>query len=153
WTAAVVGVVVLLFVAGIGVVGLTHQTAWLITSPEPLLRDRHEAMNRSSSASNLRQIALALIQYHDARGSFPPGSTFDHYGQGLHSWQTLILPYVEQEALYACICPAVPWDHPQNAAAIQKELWVYLHPAVGERHNPGGLPLSHYAANARLLGG
>jgi prepilin-type processing-associated H-X9-DG protein len=153
WTAAVVGVVVLMFVAGVAVVGLTHQTAWLITSPEPLLRDRHEAMNRLSSASHLRLIALALIQYHDARASFPPGSTFDRYGQGLHSWQTLILPYVEQEALYKRIRLTVPWDHPQNAAAIQRELWIYLQPAVAERRNPAGLPLSHYAANARLLGG
>jgi hypothetical protein len=36
WTAMVLALVVLMFVAGIASVGVTHQTAWLVTSPEPV---------------------------------------------------------------------------------------------------------------------
>jgi len=36
WTASILGVVVLMFVAGIAAVGVTHQTAWLANSPRPL---------------------------------------------------------------------------------------------------------------------
>jgi type IV pilus assembly protein PilA len=39
WTVAGLGAVLLLFVAGIGTVGITHQTAWLFTDPGPLLND------------------------------------------------------------------------------------------------------------------
>ena len=35
WTLSLLGVAVLMFVAGIAAVGVTHQTAWLLTSPEP----------------------------------------------------------------------------------------------------------------------
>ena len=40
WTLSLVATVVLMFVAGIAAVGLTHQTMWLVQSPEPIvLRD------------------------------------------------------------------------------------------------------------------
>jgi hypothetical protein len=39
WTAAGLGAVLLLFVAGVGTIGITHQTAWLFTDPGPLITD------------------------------------------------------------------------------------------------------------------
>lgn len=38
WTATFVALVLLVFVAGISVVGVAHQTAWLATSPEPIIK-------------------------------------------------------------------------------------------------------------------
>lgn len=37
WTAAGLGAVLLLFVAGVGTIGITHQAAWLFTDPNPLV--------------------------------------------------------------------------------------------------------------------
>ena len=41
WTLAVVGVLVLMFVAGIAVTGMVQQTTWLIRSAEPLTQDNN----------------------------------------------------------------------------------------------------------------
>jgi len=50
----------------------------------------------------------------------------------LHSWRTLILPYLEQEPLYRTIDLSKPWNDPANAKALETFLSVYWCPeAVG----------------------
>ena len=73
WTVAAATIIVLTFVAGISAVGITHQSAWLATSSQPLLHSRNrEAANRIKCAANLRQIGLALSIYAlDHQGRFP----------------------------------------------------------------------------------
>src|SRR5262249_3034551 len=60
--------------------------------------------------NNLKQIGLALHNYHDAFGVFPPGgiSNFkptggDIWNANLMSWRALILPRMEQNPLYNAI--------------------------------------------------
>jgi hypothetical protein len=151
WTAAILGVVILMFVAGIAAVGMTHQTAWLLTSPGPIF-DRPEYVARMTSSSNLKQIGLACHDYHDEMKSLPPGATFDDRGRMLHGWQTFLLPYIEQDNLYRHIDLERPWDDPANAPAFRVRLLVYLNPSTPAR-NAEGLALSHYAANVHILGG
>jgi prepilin-type processing-associated H-X9-DG protein len=43
----------------------------------------------------------------------------DASGRPLHSWRTLILPYLEQAALYQSIDLSKPWNDPANARALQ----------------------------------
>jgi hypothetical protein len=100
WTLRILGLVVLMFVAGISAIGVTHQTVWLVTSPDPLLTGGREAANRLSSANNLKQIGLACHNYHDTFSKFPPGATYDPQGRMLHGWQTMLLPFIEQDNLY-----------------------------------------------------
>jgi hypothetical protein len=147
--------VVVAFVAGISAVGITHQTAWLATSPDPLLRRSgsfREVAARMSSANNLKQISFAAEMHHDAGGALPPGATFDEQGNALHGWQTLLLPYVEQDNLYRQIDLKSPWNGPKNAPHFRTGIDPYLHPAGGENYAGDGFALSHYAANVRLLG-
>jgi hypothetical protein len=47
----------------------------------------------------------------------------------------------------------LPWDHPDNRPALQTVLRGYQHPAIPAKVNAAGYALSHYAANARVLGG
>src|SRR5438876_3949248 len=92
------GSVLLLFVAGTAAVGVAHQTAWLITSPEsiPLVHGSiRELTTDVQSANNLKEIALASDNYRELKGNFPPGGIFDTYGRGMHGWQTILLPYLE----------------------------------------------------------
>ncbi|MFO0922534.1 MAG: DUF1559 domain-containing protein [Pirellulales bacterium] len=63
---------------------------------------------------NLSQIGLALHQYRSDHGSFPPIVTKDAEGRPLHSWRVLILPYLEEKALYDRIDLSQPWDAPIN---------------------------------------
>lgn len=54
----------------------------------------------STCLNNIRQIALAMLNYENANGHFPPAYIADENGKPMHSWRVLILPYLEQEALY-----------------------------------------------------
>ena len=73
------------------------------------------ASERAERRSNLKQIGIALAQYADDHGRYPPAFTVDADGRPLHSWRTLILPSFDQAALAAKIDLSTPWDSPANA--------------------------------------
>jgi hypothetical protein len=154
WTLGVVGLVVLAFTAGIAAVGMTHQTAWLFTQPQPMFESSMRRLAaRTNSLNNLKQIGLGIHDYSDQGKALPPGATFDSQGRALHGWQTALLPYIEQEQLYKEIKQHLPWTHPGNAAAFRTVLRTYQHPLAEPTLAPSGMALSHYAANVHVLGG
>ncbi len=149
WTLALIALVVLTFAAGTAAVGVTHQTGWLINSPDPLvftIRDN----GRLGSFSNLRQIDLAFQVYESDLHHLPAGGTFDDRGRALHGWQTAILPYLEQQVLYDRIDLKRPWSDAANEPAFATELQYYQHPSIAQ-HAAGGYALSHYAANDHIF--
>jgi hypothetical protein len=74
------------------------------------------AARQTQCKNNLRQIRLALESYHDECNALPPAYTIDSNGSRLHSWRTLILPYMEHAALYRQIDLSKPWNDPVNSA-------------------------------------
>jgi type II secretory pathway pseudopilin PulG len=80
------------------------------------------AARRAHCANNLKQIALALHNYERAYGALPPAYTVDGQGRPLHSWRTLILPFLEQEQLYQSIDLSKPWNDPVNAEVLKTRL-------------------------------
>jgi type II secretory pathway pseudopilin PulG len=108
----------------VGIIGL------LIACVLPNVRMSRESGRRASCSNNLKQIALALLNYHDEYGSFPPAYTVDAEGKPLHSWRTLILPFNEQKTLYARIDLSKPWDDPANQAARETDVPVYRCPSA-----------------------
>lgn len=96
----------------------------------PLNRGGREPARRSQCKNNLKQIGLALHNYHDAYGSFPPPYTVDESGQKLHSWRTLLLPFVDQNPLYVQIDLTRPWDDPVNLKLCSTPVPVYLCPSA-----------------------
>jgi prepilin-type processing-associated H-X9-DG protein len=152
WTASLVGVIVVMFVAGMATAGMVHQAGWLLSSKQWLKNGgASEAARRSQSVNNLKQIGLALHNYNSVFRSFPPGGTFDGRGQPQHSWMTSILPFIEQDALYKRIDLSVPWDHPRNADAFRTRVNPYLRPGLPD--NGEGYAPAQYAANSLALGG
>ena len=91
----------------------------------PAVSSAREAARRMQCSNNLKQIALALHNYHSAYGTLPPAYTIDVDGNRLHSWRTLILPYMEQDALYQQIDFSKPWDDPANAFLAKMDLSIF----------------------------
>jgi len=85
---------------------------WFVTSRVPHYTP---ASKRSICANNLKQIGLALHNYHRDYGTFPPAFVADDNGQPLHSWRVLILPYLEQRSLYDKYRFDEPLNGPNNA--------------------------------------
>lgn len=90
-----------------------------------------EPPRRTQCFNNLKNISLALHNYHVAHGEFPPAYTVDENGRRLHSWRTLILPWLDQQALLDSIDLDKPWDHPVNSAARKTLLVFYQCPSAG----------------------
>ena len=80
----------------------------------PAMHGGREAARRMMCTNLEKQLALAFHNYHDAYQTLPPAYTTDESGNPLHSWRVLILPYIEQSALYAAIRLDEPWDSEYN---------------------------------------
>lgn len=116
--------------AVIGILGV------LVALLLPATRRAGPAARRMQCANNLKQIAVALYTYEDVYGALPPAYTVDAEGKPLHSWRTLILPFMEQEPLYRKIDLSKPWDHPAN-----KEVFDVAVPGYG--CPSASIPLTH----------
>ncbi|GBD36782.1 hypothetical protein HRbin36_01910 [bacterium HR36] len=69
----------------------------------PAIQRVREAANRMRCSHNLKQIGIALHNYHNDWNSFPPGGVTEGCCCGTQSgatWTIYILPYMEQDALY-----------------------------------------------------
>ncbi len=88
----------------------------------PTITIDRQPTRRQSCKNNLKQIGLALHNYHDTYGSFPPAYTVDADGNRLHSWRTLILPFLDQQPLYDTMDLTKPWNDPANAAARETKI-------------------------------
>lgn len=102
----------------------------------PAVQAARDAARTNGSKNNLKQIGLALHQYHSQHESFPPAYTVDESGRPLHSWRTLILPQLEQQNLYDQINLDEPWDSPANAPLTDEVLKVFQSPHDGGRNVP-----------------
>jgi prepilin-type N-terminal cleavage/methylation domain-containing protein/prepilin-type processing-associated H-X9-DG protein len=85
----------------------------------PAVQKVREAANRIKCANNLKQIALAAHNYHDANNRFPAGGRVpvfvgDRPTRGTNLWIEL-LPYIEQDNLYK------QWDRDDNRKNVAGE--------------------------------
>ena len=107
--------VVIAIIAAIGFFGLCA-IGVLIALLLPAVQAARGAAQRAQCSNNEKQILLALLNYESAYGSFPPAYTVDANGRPMHSWRLLILPFLEQNAMYAQYDFTQPWDSPANLA-------------------------------------
>ncbi len=88
-----------------------------------------ETVWKSACKNNLRQLCFAIYDYETEHGKLPPAFTVDAEGNRLHSWRTLILPYIEETALFETIDLSKPWDDPVNAKAHESSPEVFRCPS------------------------
>ncbi len=93
------------------------------------------AAARMRSASNLRQIGIALHNYHNDYGALPPPAIMSKDGKPLLSWRVAILPYIEQGNLHQQFKLDEPWDSPHNKRLIARMPKIYA-PLGGDAKDP-----------------
>jgi len=103
----------------------------------PAVQQAREAARQTSCRNNLKQIGLALHNYHSAHRVFPPSNTNDVEQGGwlgnplnrhIHSWASLLLPYLEEANLYDTIDYDVSSLHPNNREAASQVIKTYRCP-------------------------
>ncbi|MBA3314873.1 MAG: DUF1559 domain-containing protein [Planctomycetaceae bacterium] len=98
--------------------------SWLI----PAVFAAREAAHRSQCRNSLKQIELALHNYHDTHGCFPPAVIYGPDGKPWHSWRLLIVPYLESSPFYPQYSFDEPWNGPNNQRLTEKydgDGWIY----------------------------
>ena len=94
----------------------------------PAVQKVREAAARMSCSNNLKQIGLALHNYHDATGTFPSGHKVVG-GRYYANWAIQLLPFVEQDNLYKQYNINLPNVDPANLPVRQTFLKVYTCPS------------------------
>lgn len=85
----------------------------------PAVSSCREAARRIQCRNNLKQIGLALHNYHQAYGCYPPAYTVDEQGRPMHSWRVLLLEFLDPK-LYTQYDFGQPWYSPDNFALVDR---------------------------------
>jgi hypothetical protein len=80
----------------------------------PAIQSLRGAAGRTQSGNNLKQIGLAIHNFHQDTGRLP-ADILDKNGKPLLSWRVEILPYIQQTNLYEKFKLDEPWDSKNNA--------------------------------------
>ncbi|MBN1911742.1 MAG: DUF1559 domain-containing protein [Pirellulales bacterium] len=92
--------------------------AKVVTLLLPPVSAARTAARRMQSMNLLKQHAIAMHNYIDAKKTFPAAASRDAQGKPLLSWRVHVLPYLEQQALYEKFHLDEPWDSPHNKKLI-----------------------------------
>jgi len=103
----------------------------------PAVQQAREAARRTSCKNNLKQIGLALQNYHDVHNTFPPGwiavdtngLPSAHDGGSGVGWAAMILPQMEQDNAWRQFNPRTSLLNPVNAPFIRIQMPAYKCPS------------------------
>jgi prepilin-type N-terminal cleavage/methylation domain-containing protein len=105
----------------------------------PAVQAAREAARRAQCQNHQKNIALALLNYHDARRAFPPGfdaGSANTTAVPLWSWVVFTLPNLEENALYdslspvkRTLCDLFTAASPADLASLQKSIAIFRCPS------------------------
>jgi hypothetical protein len=109
----------------------------------PAVQKVRSAAGRASSQNNLKQIGLAVHNFHDVNGRMP-ANVRDKTGKAILSWRVEILPYIEQQAVFQQVKMDEPWDRPANKNMAQVTIKTVLSPNAPIPDRADGYGLTNY---------
>ncbi|MCX7665148.1 MAG: DUF1559 domain-containing protein [Gemmataceae bacterium] len=95
----------------------------------PAVQKVRAAANKTTCTNNLKQLGIALHNYHDPNGGLPSNIRPGFTNSLRVRWTTLLLPYLEQENLLNGIDLNQNWSSPINVPAVSRRLKVMECPA------------------------
>ena len=119
----------------------------------PAVQQAREAARRMQCTNHLKQLGLALHNYHDVNNSFPPAGEQEHAKLGLFG---RLLPYIEQQALYDNIRYDGNWE--TNLPLAETRIDGFLCPSgphimsKATAPNEANAYTTHYFGNPGPLG-
>ena len=109
----------------------------------PAVQKIRASANRMSCSNNLKQLGLAMHNYHDTNGFFPASSyTTGKPAPGnpsgtFHSWRAFTLDYIEQGNVGRMYDKNQNWFAPDNLFAASTPIKTYICPST-----PGRTPIT-----------
>lgn len=100
-----------------------------------------EVSNRTQCKYNLKQLGLAMHNYHDACKMFPPAAS----GTVPVSWRVVLLPYLDQASLYSRYDRKLAWDQAPNLALAGERIDVWICPSNYQPRDANGLYCAAYS--------
>ena len=107
----------------------------------PAIQSARAAARRTQSANNMKQMGLAMHNYHAVHKKFPSTVMTAEDGKTKYSWQVALLPYLDQKPLFDAYDFTKPWDSENNLKILNRMPNVFRHPNEG-----AGVTTSSYYA-------
>lgn len=102
----------------------------------PAIQAARDAARRAQCSNNLKQIGLAILNYESTKKKFPAGrrvkTDADQDAPSWSTWTIDILPYMEENGVYALWDPKETLEHKNNAQIKQTRIDAYLCPSDEE---------------------
>ncbi len=95
----------------------------------PMVRSARGAARRAECTNNIKQIGIAILNYHQSYGCLPPAAIRDKDGRPLLSWRVAIMPNMLSDDLHSRFHLNEPWDSPHNLTLLDSMPSVYACPA------------------------
>jgi prepilin-type N-terminal cleavage/methylation domain-containing protein/prepilin-type processing-associated H-X9-DG protein len=95
----------------------------------PAVQKIRESAARLQCQNNLKQIGLALHNYHTINGAFPTSNRTSPTAKVRYGWMTASLPYIEQGNVYAGYDYTTNWDSPTNLQVTSLQIKIFQCPS------------------------
>src|SRR5262245_6645518 len=124
------GAAIVIALLAVGFIGAICVVGILVALLLPAVQAAREAARRMQAHNHLKQIGLAMQNYHDVYGEFPPAVVKDASGKPLYSGRVLLLPFLEEKPLFDQFDKSQAWDSPANLLARHRVPKVFTDPSA-----------------------
>ena len=152
WTLSISLLLLISFAAGISFIGMAHQFFWIVFKDPPMIQNytMKRIIARNETKNKLLIIGQAAYNFQEKYENYPLFGS-DPEGEYPISWETKILPFMEQKNLYNLLDNSVPWNHSKNRLYYETIIPGFIHPEIEETNNEEHFALSHFAGNALVM--